>query len=106
MVIKLDQITPSRPSHQDTDQNIFISNDILSSDHNKLHHENKLIKNLQQKIRYSEIEIDVLKKIKLDSLKINEDNESLKWQNRKLLNRISYLTRTFSRKGNYSDSSL
>lgn len=46
------------------------------------------MKKLRQKISYNEIEIDILKRIKLNSEKIKEDNERLKKQNQKLLCRI------------------
>jgi hypothetical protein len=42
----------------------------------------------------------------MESAKINEDNEKLKAQNRKLLHRIDYLTSNFRRDRRNSDSSM
>jgi hypothetical protein len=56
-------------------------------------------------VRYGNIEMDILKKQKEDSSKLTTTNECLKKQNRKLLNRLHFLTRNFSRNSN-SDSSL
>lgn len=65
-----------------------------------------LVKNLRQKVRYSEIEIDILKRLKLDTQRLADQNEQLKRRNKKLLARIEYLSHNASRRGKSSDSSL
>ena len=69
------------------------------------------IKKLKQKISYHEIEIDILKRVKIHSEKVKADNEKLKNQNKKLLIKIESLCNKNSksdrkRNKNYSDSSL
>jgi hypothetical protein len=66
----------------------------------------EVIHSLEKKIRYSSIELDILRRAKMESAKINEDNEKLKAQNRKLLHRIDYLTSNFRRDRRNSDSSM
>lgn len=50
--------------------------------------ENHLLKTLKEKIRYSEIEIDILKKMKID---LDFKNKKLHLDNRKLKERIRQL---------------
>lgn len=69
------------------------------------------IKKLKQKISYNEIEIDILKRLKINSEKVKTDNEKLKSQNKKLLAKIESLCNKNSknerkRSKNNSDSSL
>ena len=65
-----------------------------------------LIKKLKQKIRYCQIQIDVLKKTKVDCQKIKDENQKYKALNKKYLNRIEYFSKRLSRRRSGSDSSL
>jgi hypothetical protein len=66
----------------------------------------EVVKGLRQKLRYAEIEIDILKKMKGDSSKMKEDIEKLKAKNRKLLGRIDCMARSNRRGRRNSDESL
>ena len=75
------------------------------NDSNELHCEGQLIKTLKQKVRYSEIEIDILKKMKGEA---DDRAEKMTKETRRLKERIrqmeKYLTRR--RKRDRSGSSL
>lgn len=50
-----------------------------------------IIESLYQKIRYNEIQIDILKRVKAKGESLRTENDKLKKHNITLLNRIEYL---------------